>query len=182
MNIIVMTNTLTFPPQTEGSAEETRLSLEIRSRRWVGEWDLVNMLASWSSDEKGLQKEAIMLKTMTNKVAIYLNVFGELVTTLSWVMRIGLQLSQWMEELLDRGAPISTKNHWSHRISEVVTTKARYSAFVLERAATNCLCLNHFMKFQINVNDLLGFCKSESFVYWVRPFKSKASLPSGEKE
>ena len=182
MNIIVMTNTLTFPPQTEGGAEETRLSLEIRSRRWVGEWDLINMLASWSSEEKGLQKEAIMLKTMTNKVAIYLIVFGELVTTLLWVMQIALQLSRWMEELVDCGAPISTKNHWSHRISEVGTTKARYSTFVLERATTNCLCLNHFMKFQINVNDLLGFCKSESFVHWVRPFKSKASLPSGEKE
>ena len=79
-------------PQTEGSAEETRLSLEIRSQRWLVEWNLVNMLASWSSEEKGLQKEAIMLKTMTNKVAIYLNVFGELVTKLSWVMRIELQL------------------------------------------------------------------------------------------
>ena len=66
MNIIVMTNTLKFPPQTEGGADETRLSLEIRSQRWVGEWDLVNMLASWSLEEKGLQKEAIMLKTMTN--------------------------------------------------------------------------------------------------------------------
>ena len=138
MNIIVMTNTLTFPPQTEGGAEETRLSLEIRSPRWVGEWDLINMLASWSSEEKGLQKEAIMLKTMTNKVAIYLIVFGELVTTLLWVMQIALQLSRWMEELLDCGAHISTKNHWSHRISEVVTTKARYSAFVLERAMINC--------------------------------------------
>ena len=92
MNIIVMTDTLTFPPQTEGGAEETRLSLEIRSRRWLVEWNLVNMLASWSSEEKGLQKEAIMLKTMTNKVAIYLNVFGELVTKLLWVMRIELQL------------------------------------------------------------------------------------------
>ena len=31
---------------------------------------------------KRLQKEAIMLKTMTNKVAIYLNIFGALVTIL----------------------------------------------------------------------------------------------------
>ena len=179
MNIIVMTNTLTFPPQTEGGAEETRLSLEIRSRRWVGEWDLINMLASWSSEEKGLQKEAIMLKTMTNKVAIYLIVFGELVTTLLWVMQIALQLSRWMEELLDCGAHISTKNHWSHRISEV-----EGSVLSLCAGAGNdkLLCLNHFMKFQLNVNDLLGFCKSENFVHWVRPFKSKASLPSGEKE
>jgi hypothetical protein len=45
---IIYTN---IPPQTQGSDEEAILSLETRSRKRPGGWDLVKTSASWSSEE-----------------------------------------------------------------------------------------------------------------------------------
>jgi hypothetical protein len=40
-----------IPPQTQGGEEEAILSLDTRSRKRPNEWDLVNTLVSWSSEE-----------------------------------------------------------------------------------------------------------------------------------
>ena len=45
---IIYTN---IPPQTQGGDEEAILSLETRSRKHPGGWDLVKTLASWSLEE-----------------------------------------------------------------------------------------------------------------------------------
>jgi hypothetical protein len=45
---IIYTN---IPPQIQGGDEETILSLDTRSHKHPGGWDLVNTSASWSSEE-----------------------------------------------------------------------------------------------------------------------------------
>ena len=46
--LIIYTNIL---PQTQGGDEEAILSLDTRSRKHPGGWDLVKTSASWSSEE-----------------------------------------------------------------------------------------------------------------------------------